>query len=173
MFFLQMSGVPGSGKSALTKAIRDRLNVVVVDHDVTKTALLEKMGENITMEVAGQVSYHIDWSLIESFLSQNHNVILDSPCLYEEMIERGINLAKKYNSKYKYVECLNEDFSSVNDRLKSRNRKISQIENIESYDTFIKAVNNSKRPPNNNYLVVDSSKPVDSYIKSVVDYIQQ
>ncbi len=73
-----MSGVPGSGKSALAKAIRDKLNVIVDDHDITKTALLEKMNGNISNELAGQASYHIDWSLIESFLSQNHNVILDS-----------------------------------------------------------------------------------------------
>lgn len=167
-----MSGVPGSGKSALTKAIRDRINVVIVDHDVTKTALLEKVGEDISSEFAGQASYHIDWSLIESFLSQGHNVILDSPCLYEEMIDKGMNLAEKYNSEYKYVECLNEDFLSVNDRLKSRSRKISQLKKFESYDKFIKAVNNSKRPPNNNYLIVDSSKPLDSYIKTVIDYIK-
>lgn len=49
MFFLQMSGVPGSGKSTLTKAIQEKLNVVIVDHDVTKTALLEKVDGHLPM----------------------------------------------------------------------------------------------------------------------------
>jgi len=166
-----MSGVPGSGKSSLAKAIRENLNVVIVDHDIIKTALLEKIIGNLSMQYAGQASYHIDWSLIESFLSQQHNVILDSPCLYDEMIDKGLDLAKKYNAKYKYVECLNKDFSSVNDRLQSRNKKLSQILQFASYDSFIDTVNSSKRPPHHNYLVVDSSKPVDSYIKSVIDYL--
>lgn len=166
-----MSGVPGSGKSSLAKAIRENLNVVIVDHDIIKTALLEKINGNLSMQYAGQASYHIDWSLIESFLSQQHNVILDSPCLYDEMIDKGLDLAKKYNAKYKYVECLNKDFSSVNDRLQSRNKKLSQILQFASYDSFIQTVNSSKRPPHNNYLMVDSSKPVDSYLKSVIDYL--
>lgn len=167
-----MSGVPGSGKSTLTKAISEILDVVIVDHDITKTALLEKTNGNLSNQLAGQVSYHIDWSLIESFLIQKHNVIFDSPCLYEEIIEKGMDLAKKYNSTYKYIECINEDFFNVNDRLKSRDRKISQITKFESYDKFVDALYKSKRPPNNNFLVVDSSKPIDTYIMDVVNYIR-
>lgn len=172
MFFLQMSGVPGSGKSTLTKAIQEKINVVIVDHDVTKTALLEKVDGHLPMELAGPTSYHIDWVLIESFLAQNHSVIFDSPCLYSEMIEKGMRLAETYNASYKYVECLNEDFTNVNNRLKTRNRMVSQIKQIDTYDAFIKTVHYSKRPPNQNFLVVDSAKPIDTYIKSVIDYLQ-
>lgn len=171
MFFLQMSGVPGSGKSALTKAISEVFNVVVVDHDVTKTALLEKTNGNLSNKIAGQVSYHIDWSHIEFQLSQKHNVIFDSPCLYEEMIEKGMALAQKYNSTYKYIECINEDFYSVSDRLQTRNRKISQITRFESYDKFKETLYRSKRPPHGNFLIVDSSKPINTYINDVVNYM--
>lgn len=46
MFFLQMSGFPGSGKSTLSREIARRLDAVIVDHDVTKTALLESTSQH-------------------------------------------------------------------------------------------------------------------------------
>jgi len=54
MFFLQMSGFPGSGKSTLAKQISKLTNAVIVDHDVSKTALLEALDDqNLSMLVLG------------------------------------------------------------------------------------------------------------------------
>lgn len=41
-----MSGLPGSGKSTLSREIARRLDAVIVDHDVTKTALLESTSQH-------------------------------------------------------------------------------------------------------------------------------
>lgn len=38
--------------------------------------------------VVGGVSYDIEWKLIGFLLEQEHSVILDSPCLYEGMLEK-------------------------------------------------------------------------------------
>ncbi len=46
MFFLQLSGFTGSGKSTLSREIARRLDAIIVDHDVTKTALLESTSQH-------------------------------------------------------------------------------------------------------------------------------
>ncbi len=171
MIFIQMSGVPGSGKSTLSKSISEYLDVVVVDHDVTKTALMEMSINQPSSLDIGKAAYDIDWLVLEMLLSQNKNVIFDSPCLYDEIIEKGIALSEKYCATYKYVECKNTDFNDITQRLKSREAKISQITKYKSYDIFYKALIGSKRPDNDNFIIVDTSQPISSYIMKVIHYI--
>ena len=66
MFFVQMSGFPGSGKSTLSRQIAKRTKAVIIDHDIVKSSLLHSR-EGIPMDpkLAGKISYNIDWSLID------------------------------------------------------------------------------------------------------------
>jgi predicted kinase len=174
MFFVQMSGFPGSGKSTLARQIGKRTGAVIIDHDIIKSALLNTIEETpIHGKQAGKISYNIDWSLIEFHLSQGHNVIFDCPCLYEEMVEKGTLLAKKYNVKYKYVECYLDNSYEINFRLKSRKRMISQIQEIYSEESFKYTINNSKKPSEYKCLVVDTGQPLEKYIQDVMKYIEE
>lgn len=172
MFFLQMAGFPGSGKSTLAQSLAKRTGAVIVDHDVVKSALLESMeGQAIDPRTAGKISYGIDWSLIEFHLSLGHSVIFDSPCLYAEMLGKGMRLAEKYNAKYKYVECYLNDFQEINERLKKRKRKISQLQEILSEQVFSVAIDSSERPLNMEHVVVNSGKALEVYFDEVVEYV--
>ncbi|MFC7686461.1 AAA family ATPase [Ureibacillus sp. GCM10028918] len=172
MFFVQMSGFPGSGKSTLALEIAGRTGAIIVDHDISKTALLESTREvEIAEKLLGKISYSMDWASIEFYLSQGKSVIFDSPCLYEEMIIKGTSLAKEYKVPYKYVECYLDDFDEVNSRLKYRISRMSQIKEVKSVENFQYTIKNSKKPGNHPYLVVDSSKPIDTYIDGVMDYL--
>jgi predicted kinase len=171
MFFCQMAGFPGSGKSTLARLIAKNTGAIVIDHDIVKTALLESIDANINIIDTGRISYHIEWSLIDFLLSQGQSVIFDSPCLYMEMVEKGSSLTKKYNAKYKYVECYLSDMDEINKRLKNRKRMISQIGQITSEEGFTKAINNSKRPSDAMCHIVNSAQPLDSYINEVIKYI--
>ncbi|MDF2606748.1 MAG: hypothetical protein K0S34_943 [Bacillales bacterium] len=172
MFFVQMSGCPGSGKSTLARQIAKRTGAVIVDHDIVKSALLHSIDESIiNNEQAGKISYNIDWSLIEFLFSQGQSVVFDSPCLYEVMIEKGTNLSKKYNVKYKYVECFLEDMEEINSRLKTRKRLISQINEIKSEEAFKLTIDNSKKPSDYECLVVDTNQKLENYIQEVIEYL--
>ena len=117
MFFLQMSGFPGSGKSTLAKEISHRLHdTVIVDHDIVKTALLEAISIKNHINI-GKVSYQLEWDLIENYLSQGLNVIHDSPCIYHELLEKGIQLAEKYLIQYKFVDCVVKEMNIINQRI--------------------------------------------------------
>lgn len=172
MFFLQMAGFPGSGKSTLAQQIARRTGAVVVDHDVVKSALMESMEMHaVDIRTMGKISYEIDWSLIDFHLSLGHAVIFDSPCLYAEMLGKGMRLAEQYGVKYKYVECYLNNFQKINERLKKRNRKISQIQEVLSEKVFSVAVDSSEKPLNVEHLIIDSGNPLNSYIDEVLEYI--
>ncbi|WP_102275330.1 AAA family ATPase [Cytobacillus massiliigabonensis] len=174
MFFVQMSGFPGSGKSTLSRQIAKQTGAVVIDHDIVKSALLESIEDTaIDTKLAGKISYNIDWSLIEFLLSEGQSVIFDSPCLYEEMIEKGTNLSEKYNAKYKYVECYLDDMNEINFRLKNRERMISQIKEIKSKESFMFTIENSKKPSDYESLVVSTNQELKYYIQDVLDYINR
>lgn len=171
MFFLQMSGFPGSGKSTLAKQISKITNAIIVDHDISKTAILEALDDqNLSMYVLGKTAYHIDWSLIEFYLSQGYSVIFDAPCLYEEMIEIGKQLCLKYQIKYKYVECYIDNYELIQERLITRERKISQIQNT-TYEAFRNGIQQSKKSEKYEYLIVESSHPIETYLSRVIEYI--
>ncbi|MGE6260666.1 AAA family ATPase [Heyndrickxia sporothermodurans] len=93
---LQMAGFPGSGKSTLARIIGTKTGAIVIDHDIVKSALMEALKENeMNLNTAGKISYHIEWSLIDFHLSQGNSVIFDSPCFYSEMVEKGLSLANR------------------------------------------------------------------------------
>ncbi|MGX6967298.1 AAA family ATPase [Vagococcus teuberi] len=173
MYFLQMSGVPGSGKSTLAEAISQEIDFIIVDHDTTKTVLLEQITDSLSHGAIGQLSYHLDWKIIESLLAQGKNIIFDSPCLYDEIIEKGILLSDKYGFKYKYVECINKDFEDISRRLYYRENKLSQIEKYESHEVFLRALKGSKKPQGNNFIEVDTSKNLNTYLEDVLNYIYE
>jgi predicted kinase len=169
MFLLQMAGFPGSGKSTLAKEISKNMDIVVIDRDVIKSSMLES---GVDSDVINNASYHVAFSLCKYYLSINKSVIIDTPCYYEETLENGIKIADQYNAEYKYIECRVEDFNEVSNRLKSRERSISQIESAEE-DRFLGAIDRSKKPNDKSYLTVDSSLPIEAYFQKVIDYLQQ
>lgn len=178
MFFLQMSGFPGSGKSTLAREIAKFAEAVIIDHDIVKTGLLEGLQleglNDVDPKRAGGVAYHIEWSLVDFHLSQGHNVILDSPCLYEVMVEKGTTLAERYSAKYKYVECVLNDIHELNNRLKNRERMITQIGPVNlTEEGWQEVINRAKKPAHLECMEVDTSQAVDDYIGDVLLYINK
>lgn len=172
MFFLQMSGFPGSGKSTLSREIARRLDAVIVDHDVTKTALLESTAQySLDPELAGRVAYDLDWALVEFHLSLGRNVILDSPCLYDVMIDRGLSMTTNNGATYRYIECLIDDIDEINRRLRERERKLSQISSVSPED-FQQTVAASKKPPFMHTLTIDTNRPLETYLPDAIAYLQ-
>jgi predicted kinase len=174
MFFVQMSGFPGSGKSTLAREIAKRTGAIIIDHDISKSTLLNSLYDvPINLNLTGRISYNMDWSLIDFYLSQGKDVIFDSPCLYEEIVEKGTALAKKYQANYKYVECYLDDLNEINHRLKTRERMVSQIKEIRSEAAFKHTIENSKKPTEYKCLVINSGQALESYIKEVLNYIEE
>ena len=76
MFFIQMSGFPGSGKSTLALEIANETGCIIIDHDISKSAMLDCVDEGlIDAKLAGEMSYNVDFALVDYYLSQGRSVI--------------------------------------------------------------------------------------------------
>ena len=119
-----MSGIPGTGKSTLARAIGDTLGMVVLDTDVVKSALLRS---GVPLQPAGPATYAVALGLAADLLSQGHAVVLDSPCRYRELLEDGQRTALDAGVAYRLVELWVDDVASVLPRLDARTPRPSQV----------------------------------------------
>jgi predicted kinase len=179
--FIQMSGAPGSGKTTIAHAIARRINAVVIDHDVTKSALLEA---NVPLALAGSASYQVLGAIAQHLLLQGCNVIFDSPCFYQELLEKGQQLAQAVGAAYLYIECRVDDLNELDRRLRTRTRHPSQVAGVSfpltdssgktqtSNEIFSEWIENMKRP-DSGYLVLDTMRPLEVCIVEAMRYIER
>lgn len=85
-------------------------------------------------------------------------------------------LAKKYGRQYKYIECRIDNLEEIDHRLRKRKKMISQVSQVISDRTnekiFQNWIENMKRPSDIPYIVVDTSKPLASYMRKVIDCME-
>lgn len=168
MILLQMAGFPGSGKSGLSKIISKEINAVIIDKDTIKTSLLE-YGE--IDHIASELAYKMMFDLADFHLNNGQNVILDTPCYYDEGLEKGMKLAHKNNVEYKFIECIVDDFTIIKNRIASRKNMKSQI-TMPSIEGFTRAKGRTKRP-DNDFLLVDTSEFVDIDYSCIFNYLKK
>ncbi len=128
-FLMQMSGVPGSGKSTIAHAIHGRTDAIVLDLDVCKSAALESA---VDMDTSGRVAYETLWELARLLLAQSFSVILDSPCRFQWILDAGLRIAQDTGVRYRYIECITEDIAEIRRRLQSRTPSRSQLQDIDN-----------------------------------------
>ena len=121
---VQMSGVPGSGKSTVAREVGAAIGAIVIDHDDTKTAI---MSSGVAPDLAGKASYEVIKSVVSQFVKSGHSVVIDSPCLYPELLTFGQQLAAEIGARYRFIECRIEDWVELNRRIEERERKPSQV----------------------------------------------
>jgi len=180
--FIQMSGAPGAGKSTIAEAIAPQIDAVIIDHDITKSAILKA---DLPDAVAGKASYFVLGALAQDLLRQGFNVVLDSPCFYDELLARGQQIAKVAKAEYLYIECVVEDLNELDRRLRNRSHRSSQVSGIRRSETerlgnarlieemvFADWVANMKRPAGE-YLRLDTSQPLETSIDQARQYIKK
>ena len=177
--FVQMSGAPGAGKTTIAHAVAQRLGAVVIDHDVTKSALLSA---DVSVATAGYASYRVLDAVARHLLQQGFSVIFDSPCFYVELLQRGQQLAEEAGVSYCYVECVLTDLDELDRRLRTRPRLPSQVTGVYASPTagsgksqvnaevFHDWITNMKRPENG-YLTLDTARPLALCVEEAVAYI--
>jgi predicted kinase len=178
-FYLQMSGVPGSGKSTVAAAVAEATDGVIIDHDITKSALLEA---GVPPALARKASYSVLKSVAGHLLMQGKSVIFDSPCFYDSLLESGMQLARRFGAAYLYIECVLNDLEQLDRRLRSRPRHPSQVAGVQGQPTpasgevlvneqvFLEWMRGMKRPAGD-YLVLDTSDDIEAVTQAAVAYV--
>ena len=181
-YFIQMSGVPGTGKSTLARAIAPHWNAIVLDHDDTRSVI---MATSIANDLAGQASYNVIKALARRYVSGDQTVIIDSPCLHIDLLRYGQTLAQEFKIPYRYIECPVDDLNVLNARLEGRLRKPSQIRSLneplqvrgegpprDAHEVFAEWDRDMQRP-DGTFLITDSTRSIarciDEAVTSVAD----
>ena len=121
---VQLSGVPGAGKSTLARGLAHRRGMVVLDTDVVKSSLI---ASRIRVREAGAPAYAATLALAADLLAQGHEVVIDSPCRYPELLAEGQRAATEAGLPYILVELWADDPARLLDRLEDRVPRASQV----------------------------------------------
>lgn len=162
LLVVQMHGEPGSGKSTLARAIGKMLPAVVIDKDVLKSALLDA---GLAEPAAGPASYEVFFAAAASLLSQGYSVVLDSPCGWPSIEERGRALANQSGVAWGMVECVCGD-DTLEKRLRERRGLPSQP--TAKQDWYLRP---GSRQPTCDRLVLDSTRSVGEMAAEAVRYL--
>ena len=171
---LQLSGVPGTGKSTLARRLAAGLDLVVLDKDVVMSSLL---ADDEPLANAGRASYSCLLALAANLLSQGHDVVLDSPCRYPSLLESGRALAAAAGVSYRLVELWADDPAALLPRLTARDHRQSQVtpavpewELGTPVDTLHGWQEQLVRPQTG-WLRVDALLPPDEVLRLTLEYL--
>ncbi|HEY3562827.1 MAG TPA: ATP-binding protein [Kribbella sp.] len=181
MFLLQMSGVPGAGKSTVAAHVVERFGAVAVDYDVLKTAVLDA---GFDLADSARASYEVMYAQARHLLTQGHSVVMDSPCFWPRILTEGMQIAAEHNATYRYIECQIDDLKLLDERLSRRPRLRTHRPSVNTAPTdaptepapgetlFRESTTRIQRPPTN-YLQLNMHQPlsdlfpkIDAYLKS-------
>lgn len=181
MFVVQMSGVPGAGKSTVAAYVGRVYGAVVVDYDVIKSAVLDAgfgLGEST------RAAYEVMYAQSRHVLRQGRDVVMDSPCFWPRILDEGMAMAEEYGATYRYVECQMADLKVLDERLKGRVRlrthrrgvghpPVDVGDELEDGEAFYRGATERVQRPAGDYLQLDMERPladvlpeVDAYLKS-------
>ncbi len=88
---IQMHGLPGSGKSAVARAVAPHLGAVVLDKDVIKAALLRA---GVPEEQAGPSAYEVYFAQARELAGLGYDIVLDNPVFWPSVEERWHELCE-------------------------------------------------------------------------------
>ena len=165
LYLVQMHGEPGSGKSTLARAIGRDLPAVVLDKDVISSAII-RSGQ--TLGSTGPAAYECLWALAGSLIEQGHSVVIDSPCYWSLIEERGKGLARRLGVRYAMVETVCTDRLEIDRRLATRRA-------LESNPTARRdwLATPGTREPVTRRLTLDGTRPVDQLAAEAVAYVRE
>ncbi|MDR7857850.1 AAA family ATPase [Tissierella sp.] len=169
MFLLQMAGFPGSGKSTMAQLIAKHTNSIVIDRDVIKSPMLNA---GIKDQLLADASYLVTFDLAAYYLSKGISVIIDTPCYYQETVDKGLELCKEYNSVYKYIECKVDSYDEIERRISTRKNLPTQISQT-TRDRFNNSLDKSVKPIDTDTIVVNSTLDKNYNIDIILNYINK
>jgi predicted kinase len=128
-FLLQMAGPPGIGKSTLARGVCAETGAVRLDVDVVKSALLVTP---VAWDEAGRAAYEVLFALADDLLAAGHAVVVDSPCHYRQIVDRGTQSARRHGAVYAFVELRGDDLGLLKRRLRARQPLPSQMPDLDA-----------------------------------------
>ncbi|MET9271238.1 AAA family ATPase [Kribbella sp. NPDC003557] len=180
MFLLQMSGVPGAGKSTVAAHVVDTFGAVAIDYDVIKTGVLDA---GVDLALSGPASYEVMYGLARQVLGQGHPVVMDSPCFWPRILSEGLEIAEAQDVSYRYIECRLDDLKLLDERLGRRSRlrthrrgvdlpPVDLGDDLEDGEAYFRGASDRVVRPSDYYLQLDMKRPLSDVLPEVDVYLK-
>ena len=161
-----MSGLPGSGKSAVAESLSAKLSVPLFSVDPIESSLL-KSGLKRSFET-GLAAYLVAETLADEHLRRGMSVIIDAVNAVQEARDLWHNLARIHHTTLIIIECIVERAVHKR-RIESRIRNLPGIAEV----TWESVENRRKEylPWEEERLVLDTATAHEQNVMKALDYI--
>ena len=163
-----VSGLPGTGKSAVAEHVAKRIGAVLLSKDIFEAALWRS---GITRDSgAGWATYEQLGAVAEAQLHLSMKVVLDSVAPNERIRSAWRDLASRTGARFMAIECVCSDESVHRSRLEGRSRNIpgwpevrwEQVAEIRSrYEPWI-----------GERLVLEATRPIEENLAAAEAYVR-
>ena len=164
-----MSGIPGTGKSAVAEALATALRAPVYAKDWLEAALLESGA--VGRDRLGRVGYSLLTTLARRQLELGQSAILDSVAGLDSIRQPWLQLSREFKASLSVIECVCSDPGLHRQRLNERRRGISGWAELEWSE--VERVKGYFAPWSTERLTLDSAAPLSENIAQVFEYVNR
>jgi predicted kinase len=169
-WLLLMRGLPGSGKSTLSRALSKRLGWPIIDKDDIKDIL-----DGHTPQ-AGGLSYEAMFNIAHRQLLQGLNVICDSPLTFSRSYEKAQLIAAATHASLVIVECTCSDEQEWSQRINRRKQLQLPAHHQTDWDNLqtnrAKMENEMNYPISDPRMIVDTVRPLDEIVSEIIQWLR-
>ena len=170
MWLIVMQGMPGCGKSAVSRALGKQLGCPVIDKDDIKDIL-----DGHTPE-AGPLAYETMFNVARSQLAQGLDVICDSPLTFHRSYEKVQLIAADTHTALVIIECLCSDEQEWSRRINGRKHLQLPTHHQTDWDTFQMNRSEMERvmdyPISHPRILVDTVRPLDEIVAEIARWLE-
>ncbi len=171
MRLIVVTGLPGTGKSAIGEALGRRLRIPVFAKDWLEAALLRAgWADTASAGRLGWAGYELLTTLVERQLCLGQSAIVDSVASTQSIRSQWRALATTYGARWLVIECVCSDELLHRNRLATRERQIpgwpevgwAEVERVRSY----------YEPWQEDRLILDAAQPLDANAHRGLEYVR-
>jgi predicted kinase len=168
---LALKGHPGSGKSAVGRALGRRLAIPLIDKDDIKDVL---DGE---CEDSGGLAYTAMFNVARRQLLQGLSVICDSPLSEPAGYTAACSIAGDTTARIAVVECFCSSQEEWKRRIEQRSALRLPAHHITSWETLEHHMRRrriiSNYPIGEPHLIVDTLSPLDDVVRRILAWLTE
>ncbi|MFH1651903.1 MAG: AAA family ATPase [Chloroflexota bacterium] len=174
---LVTTGLVGTGKSTLARALAQRLGMAVFSSDVIRKQLAdvpagehrsEEFNRGIYSEAFSRRTYDKLFSGAAEVLREGGSVILDASFIRSEERRKAVQIARDLKADYYILQCvLDED--NIRERLEQRKKEVSASDGRWELLAPQKALYDPvTEVPGKRHLIIDTSVPLTEAVRQVM-----
>ncbi len=169
MFMVAMKGMPGCGKSTISRALSKHLTWPVIDKDDVKDLFEDQMPG------AGGLAYDIMFNIARRQLLQGLHVICDSPLSSLRGYQHAQEIAAETHASLVLIECCCCDEALWRDRINARQSLALPAHHQTDWEAFRASVYltsaQASYPVSHPHLMVDTVRPLDECLVEIIGWL--